>query len=171
MRVRYWAVVSSVLALLALLGCDPHGLTFEYRVDPVGIDCAAPRLSWKLPEDVLFQKAYELEVDGREVGRVDCTETLNRPWPGGTLATGSRHTWRVRVWDQDDRRSGWSAPASFTMGVMRPDDWKARWIGPAAVTRPDVDFLDAQWMSSTSGVLRTTFVLDRIPRTKEMVFL
>ncbi len=149
----------------------PWGLTCEYRENPVGLDCATPRLSWKLPERVVAQRAYELELDGRPQGRVESDGTLNRPWTGGALETGSRHGWRVRIWDERGEPSGWSAPATFTMGVMRATDWRAQWIGPNPATRPDVDFGAAQWVTSPSGTVRAVFSLAAIPSAKEMVFL
>ena len=164
-------VVLAICLATVLAGCEPYGLTTECRVDPVGIDCSCPRLSWKLPDGIMRQTAYELELDGAAQGKVECAETLYRPWTGGELATGSRHVWRVRVWDENGRVTGWSESARFTMGVMRADDWRAKWIGPNAMTRPDVDFLDARWMTSTTGVLRLSLDLDRVPETKEIVFL
>ena len=59
------------VALAAFWGCEPYGLTTEYRTNPVGIDCAVPRLSWKLPDGVVRQVAYELELDGVAQGRVE----------------------------------------------------------------------------------------------------
>jgi len=41
--------------------------------------------------------------------------------------------------------------------------WKAKWIAPSRITRPDVDFGGAQWVSATGGVFRAEFTLDRVP--------
>ena len=37
--------------------------------------------------------------------------------------------WRVKVWDQDGQPSAWSEPATWSMGLLHPEDWKAKWIG------------------------------------------
>ena len=36
--------------------------------------------------------------------------------------------WKVRVWDREGRASAWSAPASWTMGLLKQDEWKGQWI-------------------------------------------
>lgn len=149
----------------------PFDLTVERRKNPIGIDVDRPRFSWKLPIGEKEASAYELEIDGRSFGKVLTSEQVDRTVEGLALPTGSRHVWRVRVWNLDGKVSGWSQTASFTMGVMDAADWKARWIGPNAITRPDVDFGGAKWVTSTTGVLRATFELKEIPATKEIVFL
>ena len=143
----------------------PTGLTTECRENPVGLDAPAPRLSWRLPDGTARQTAYELEIDGVPQGRVASSESLGIAWPGAALASSQRVGWRVRTWDEADRASDWSAPASFTMGVMRPGDWRAKWIGPALETRPDYDFGAAQWITAPAdaqGVvtLETAFPFD-----------
>ncbi len=148
--------IGAVLSLGTAFAAAPTGLTTEYRENPDGIDAPSPRLSWRLPDGVARQTAYELEVDGRPMGRVESSESLNRSWPGGPLATSQRVTWRVRVWDGANRASDWSSPATFTMGVMRPGDWRAKWIGPAACTRPDEDFGAAQWITAPADAKGVT---------------
>ena len=143
----------------------PMGLTAEYRKNPDGIDTPRPRLSWRLPDGMARQTVYEIEIDGKPQGRVESGESQNVAWPGGALATSQRVTWRVRVWDEANRASDWSAPATFTMGVMRLEDWRAKWIGPAAVTRPDEDFGGAQWITAPAdkngvATLAFSFVFD-----------
>ena len=39
--------------------------------------------------------------------------------------------WQVRLWDGSGRRSGWSRPAHWGMGIMQGEDWHAKWIGAA----------------------------------------
>ena len=132
-------------AAVSALAGRPHALTVEYRTDPVGIDAAAPRLSWKLPDGTVRQTAYEIEADGVPCGKVDSDATLNRPWPGGELKTGSRHAWRVRIWNEKGETSDWSGSARFVMGVMEPGFWKAKWIGPNVATRPEPSRRRRRW--------------------------
>lgn len=129
-------------------GDVPTGLTTEYRENPVGLDTPCPRLSWRLPPGTARQTAYEIEIDGASCGRVASDRSVNIDWPGKPLATSQRVTWRVRTWGDDGRASGWSVPATFVMGVLRPEDWRAKWIGPAAETRPDYDFGAARWITA-----------------------
>ena len=135
----------------------PHGLTAEYRKDPVGIDADKPRLSWKLPDGVRRQSAYEIVADGWRTGKVVSDQSLNVVWEGAKLMTGGRVGWKVRVWDEEGRVSDWSERAQFVMGVMDIADWKAKWIGPNAMTRPDEDMTGARWITGlrgTNGLMR-----------------
>ena len=126
-------ILSSACAAVALAtaaGSVPYGLSVEYRKNPVGIDSPAPRLSWKLPDAVGRQTAYEIEADGWRSGKDDSDQSLNVVWKGRSIGTSARVNWRVRVWDEKGAVSDWSRPASFVAGVMDSGDWKARWIGP-----------------------------------------
>ena len=174
MKAKRYGTSPLLLALGAALrfgmafAAAPTGLTTECRENPVGLDAPSPRLSWRLPDGMARQAAYELEIDGRPTGRVESSESLNVAWPGGAPASSRRVTWRVRVWDGEGRASGWSAPATFAMGVMRPEDWTAKWIGPAPETRPDFEFGAAQWITAPAdakGVttLTCSFTFDGAP--------
>ena len=165
MRVHPRLLSAAVVAVAVstLSAAAPVSLTAEYRVDPVGIDAPRPRLAWALADGTRAQAAYELEIDGRAFGRVESSEHLGVAWPGAELASGARHVWRVRTWDQDGTVSDWSRPAEFTTGVMKPADWTAKWIGPNRVMRPDEDFGAAQWITApadSNGVVTLRFAFD-----------
>jgi len=163
-------VGTAVVAVVLIAGgaeareSRPFALTAEYRVDPVGIDAPTPRLGWKNPRGV--QAAYELEIDGRSFGRTDSSQSVNVAWPAGKLTSSQRIRWRVRTWNADGEPSDWSSFATLVAGVMRPEDWRAKWIGPAACTQPDFDFGKAQWLcaelppNGTGVTFSTTFVWD-----------
>jgi len=112
--------------LLALL---PFGLATEHADNPVGIDVRSPRLSWMAPTGVVAQTAYEIEYPGGSTGKVVSRDSVGVLWPGPELVSSSRYGWRVRIWDENDHSSEWSGRATFTTGIMRPDGWKAKWIG------------------------------------------
>ncbi|MGN0846491.1 MAG: family 78 glycoside hydrolase catalytic domain [Kiritimatiellia bacterium] len=139
----------------------PRGLTAEYRENPCGIDVAAPRLGWKLaPGRDVAQAAYRVVVastreklardegDLWDSGRVESARNVGVAYAGAPLATSRRAFWKVKTWSAAGEESAWSTPAEWTMGVMRPADWTAKWIGPAACTRPDEDFGAAQWITA-----------------------
>ena len=133
----------------------PHHLRTERLVNPVGIDAPKPGLSWMAPEGISRQSAYEIETDGVSQGRTEGDLQIDVPWPGEPPLTGSRHSWRVRLWDEAGRVTPWSAPASFIAGVMRQEDWRgAAWIGPNEATRPDIDFGHARWIAAPDGRYR-----------------
>jgi alpha-L-rhamnosidase len=39
--------------------------------------------------------------------------------------------WKVRVWLNDGKPSAWSAAAGWSMGLLKPEDWQAKWVKPA----------------------------------------
>ncbi|HEY3684407.1 MAG TPA: family 78 glycoside hydrolase catalytic domain [Streptosporangiaceae bacterium] len=116
-------------------------LRCEYLENPIGIDAARPRLSWRLRasrRDVR-QTAYQLQVAVDAValaagellwdsGRVASGESLHREYEGPAVESRYRYHWRVRVWDDQDEASPWSDPAWWEMGLLRPEDWTASWI-------------------------------------------
>ena len=58
------------------------------------------------------------------------------PDGGKPFASREHVTWRVAYRDGQDKDCGWSAPASFEMGLLSADDWQARWIRPAGEADP-----------------------------------
>ena len=112
----------------------------------MGIDVAAPRLFWKVASDVggARQTAYQIlvatsrdllardEGDLWDSGRIASDETTHIAYAGKRLVSTQRVTWKVRAWDGADRASAWSAPASWTMGLLAASDWTARWIADPA---------------------------------------
>lgn len=120
---------------------QPVGLRCEYRVNPLGVDESRPRLSWRVESSERGQRqtAYRILVASqaalleREVGdlwdsgRVESAETVNIPYGGRALTSRQECHWRVCVWDRDGRPQ-WSQPARWTMGLLSPEDWKARFI-------------------------------------------
>lgn len=56
-------------------------------------------------------------------------QSVLAPCAGRPLGSHMECFWRVRVWDQNGRASAWSQPARWTMGILRPEEWKAQWLG------------------------------------------
>ncbi|PUZ30178.1 alpha-L-rhamnosidase [Chitinophaga costaii] len=118
-------------------------LRCEYADQPQGIDITTPRLSWELQSSArgVRQTAYQIMVasslqalnrehpDLWDSKQVNTAQSLNIPYAGKPLTTGMHCFWKVKVWTQDGKSSGWSSPASWTMGLLQPSDWKAMWIG------------------------------------------
>ena len=121
----------------------PVQLHCEHATDPLGVDVSAPRLSWQLQGDGRDrrQTAWQvLAADSRQElnrhrgnlwdsGKVRSDQTLHIPYAGAPLRSSQQVFWKVRVWDERGRVSAWSAPATWTMGLLEPTDWQARWIG------------------------------------------
>ena len=142
-------VVPGVLPVSAGAGRGqilPAFLRCEYRVDPLGIDVVQPRLSWIcIAQDqslrslsqsgwqVLVSSSAELLAkdngDLWDSGKVKSDRSNQIVYNGKPLASRTRCYWKVRVWDQNEGVSDWSEPALWTMGLLRPEDWSAHWIG------------------------------------------
>ncbi|MEN6426899.1 MAG: family 78 glycoside hydrolase catalytic domain, partial [Phycisphaerales bacterium] len=117
-------------------------LRCEYAVDPLGIDASAPRLFWKLRSNVRGQRqtAYQVLVasspgllaedngDLWDSGKMVSEETIHIAYGGKPLRSSQQVFWKVRIWDKDGVQSAWSTPASWTMGVLDSQDWRAKWI-------------------------------------------
>lgn len=121
----------------------PSYLRCEYKVNPLGIDETAPRLSWIVTSDVRAakQSAYQILVAGSreeldadkgglwDSGKVSSDDTAQIVYAGKPLASRQSCYWKVRVWDSQGGVSGWSEPAMWSMGLLKESDWSAKWIG------------------------------------------
>lgn len=119
-----------------------ENLRCEYRDNPVGMDVAQPRLSWRLVSDQRGQKQTACRIlvasspeklsrdegDLWDSGNVSSDQTLQVVYAGRPLPSRMAVWWKVRAWDRDGRPSPWSAPASWTMGLLQRSDWQAKWI-------------------------------------------
>lgn len=132
-------VIPALLLTLRAFGLEATDLRVENSVDPLGVEAAQPRLEWRLTGDGrgLRQGAWQLRVatsidrlaspDLWDSGKVAGGATGQR-YGGPALESSQRVFWQVRAWDGEDRAGGWSEPASWTMGVLDEDDWRARWV-------------------------------------------
>jgi len=137
-------------------------LRCEYLLNPTGIDTPQPRLSWVLLSGERAQKqtafrvlvatsASLLEKDQGDIwdsGKI-LSENQELVYGGKQLSSRRRCYWKVKVWDRNGRKSDWSGIASWEMGLLQPEDWKASWIG----MDPSEGRAGYPW-------LRKTFVLD-----------
>ncbi len=122
-----------------------EGLRCEYLSNPLGIDVVKPRLSWTLAPGPRGrqQSAYQVLVASNPVdlqqnhgdlwdsGKVNSDQTAFVAYAGQPLASGAHAWWKVRVWDQDGHATPWSAPAHWSIGLLRDADWYGQWIGLA----------------------------------------
>jgi hypothetical protein len=134
--------LTSVGAAGAAGQLSPARLRCEMAVDPLGVDVARPALSWQVQSEARGQRqtAYRVLVastrkaldagqgDLWDSGRVKSDKTIQIPYGGKALKSLEQAFWKIRVWDRDGEASSWSAPATWTMGMLSESDWKARWI-------------------------------------------
>ncbi len=139
------AIVMQVAFLSAPLMCRANlildSLRCEYRINPQGIDEAQPRLTWRLESSEPGQKqtAYQILVassadlihantgDLWDSGIISSGETINIAYAGKSLASRQQCFWKVCAWDKDGKAQ-WSELATWTMGLLKPEDWQADYI-------------------------------------------
>ncbi|MFT3787241.1 MAG: family 78 glycoside hydrolase catalytic domain [Tepidisphaeraceae bacterium] len=138
-------------------------LQVEHRREPLGLDRPTPRLSW-VPMSKASgegQSAYRVVVaSSRELldtpdlwdsGKVASDQTFGIRYAGKPLATNQAVFWKVQLWDRVGSASPWSEVSHWSMGMLKPDDWKATWIGYDAARDtlpPPVDpFEGSQWIA------------------------
>ncbi|WP_430781467.1 family 78 glycoside hydrolase catalytic domain [Actinoplanes sp. G11-F43] len=107
---------------------------------PLGLDSITPVLSWRFAETTSSaadrQTGYQIRVRDLgsdrilwDSGRVASAVQSGVPYGGRALRSRQRLSWQVRAWDAARRATGWSAPSTFEMGLLRDEDWgDARWI-------------------------------------------
>ena len=106
-------------------------LKTEYLTNPVGIDSKSPRLYWNC-EGGIKQTAYQIiaKVSGKTVwnsGKVESSAMTHIPYGAGELHSRQRVHWSVKLWDENGN-GGEISHSFFEMGLLNPDDWKAKWI-------------------------------------------
>ena len=121
---------------------DSHVKLVDLRccgnVDPDGVDEAV--LSWKIESDKnhVVQTAWEVEMalSGKALeagdvvwrsGKVESDRQLNIRPEGMVFERGTQYWWRLRIWDGEGKKSTWSRPASFSLG-LNTTDWTAQWV-------------------------------------------
>ncbi len=114
----------------------------EYLENPEGIDAAQPRLSWVVEADERGwkQSAYRIrvastserlassEADLWDSGRVASDQTVHVRYEGNALRSRQRCFWQVEVWDAGGNSSVVSDVARWSMGLLEPSDWQAKYI-------------------------------------------
>lgn len=127
----------------------PIGLRCESMHRPLNVAAARPRLSWRLKSSGAGarderQTAYRIlaaaslvELDHDEgplwdSGKIESSQTIHIPYEGQALAASQQVWWKVRIWDAQDHPSPWSDCETWTMSLLSPADWCAKWIGANA---------------------------------------
>ena len=143
------AAGSFILISACQQGESPAGvvdLKCEFQDEPLGIDRTQPLLQWKMKDtrrgaaqtayQVLVASSPELLADDTgdlwDSGRQESDRSVHVKYEGKPLESGQTCFWKVRLWDQAGKETGWSDPAMWEMGLLNPGDWKASWIARSA---------------------------------------
>ena len=141
-------------------------LRCEMMQNPWGVDNTTPALSWKIAADHngIKQQAYQIlaasspelvteeKADLWNTGKVESEQSIWIKYGGKQLSSGSVVYWKLRAWDETGAQSSWSATGRFSVGLLKPSDWKGKFIGMA---RAD---------TTASPMLRKTFNISSKPQ-------
>ena len=144
-----------------------QNLRCEMLVNPLGIDIKEPRLSWQLNSSQrnVQQSAYEIIVSSSKEkllkndgdvwvsGKVNGTQSIHIKYAGKELQSGKEYFWKVKSFTNKGE-AAWSEPASWSMGLLSKNDWKAKWIGYDKASPWDSI---TQWSRLSARYLRKEF--------------
>jgi alpha-L-rhamnosidase len=141
-RSKLLSVAVAIVFLISVASATPVRLRCEYLENPLGLDVAAPHLSWQSDsaERNWKQVAYEVLVassdedllankaDIWDSGKVDSAESVGITYRGPALESRHRYFWKVRVWDTAGQVSESTTVSWWETGLLHAADWKAKWI-------------------------------------------
>ncbi|WP_372932735.1 family 78 glycoside hydrolase catalytic domain [Mariniphaga sediminis] len=130
----------------------PSGLTVEYIREPkkTSINDIRPEYSWIVPDEAVFQKAYQVLVassrenidnnigDVWDSKPVQSGNSTNIEHGGIPLQPNKSYFWKVRIFDQDNRISEYSKAQPFQTGnfkgtISSANFFQVERIKPAAI--------------------------------------
>jgi alpha-L-rhamnosidase len=152
----------------ALSIAHPVSLRTEYQKNPLGLEVLRPRFSWTIAASGrgFIQGGYQVAVatardllegdrpDVWDSGRVSSNHSSQIEFEGPAPVSDRFYFWKVRVWDGNGAISEWSETASWSTGLLKPEDWRAEWIRFPSEETPQ---------ESASPWLRKKFVLEAKP--------
>jgi alpha-L-rhamnosidase len=176
----------ALITNIAVAQISPVKLKCEYLDNPRVIDIQNPRLSWvniaQESDRGQLQTAWEIRVAGSKEkllnnqadlwasGKVISNQSVNIHYGGKPLISRQDCWWQVRTWDKDGKVSAWSEPAFWSMGLLKPEEWKAKWIGapwqgeealPKPSSRRPGDTLVKDQMPPPAPLLRKSFNINK----------
>ena len=147
MMLKKHFILTAVITIVSALGCYaqsscmPVALRSEYLVNPIGIDAALPRLSWRLEDkrNGAKQTAYRVYAGTDSIA---VSRGTGNYWQTGMVRSGAqlivyggkplqpftKYYWSVQVWDKDGKVSPIKETAFFETGMMDNKNWKGSWI-------------------------------------------
>ena len=127
----------------AFAGVSVTDLRCEDLINPLGIDVAKPRLSWRMESDDngAAQTAYQIlcatdpkllkegKADLWDSGKVKSDASRLVKYDGKDISRGMPVYWTVKIWNEDKKKSEWASASWWTYFDMTSNDaWQAKWI-------------------------------------------
>jgi alpha-L-rhamnosidase len=121
----------------------PYDLRCAGKSEPLAVAETHPEFSWKLAASAntlhgVKQTAYRIQVEEHgfapagkvlwDSGVVASAATVGIEYAGPALEPGQVYAWRVRVWDEQNRASGWGDAGHWGEAPA----WHAGWIAAHA---------------------------------------
>jgi alpha-L-rhamnosidase len=178
--------IFAIIAFWVEAKITPGHLRCEYLENPSVVDILNPRLSWvnmaEKGERGQVQTAWEIRVAGSRdkllnnqadlwtSGKVISNQSVNIQYNGKPLTSRQDCWWQVRTWDKEGKVSAWSEPAFWSMGLLNPQEWKARWIGapwqgeealPKPARRRPGETAGKQELPPPAPMLRKSFTINK----------
>lgn len=112
----------------------PGHLSIEFirKPEAVVLRDSRPEFAWIVPEGAVFQSAYQILVassrenidnniaDVWDSGQVRESNSSGIEYAGDPLVPGKVYYWKVRIWDEINRLSGYSESQAFQVEEVRP---------------------------------------------------
>ena len=144
-RIVVFRALTVLMVLCATTSAVPVHLRCEYLANPLGIDRAAPHLSWQSDDSERNwkQAAYEILVasspdrlltgnaDVWDSDRKDSAESVDIAYAGPDLQSRRRYYWKICAWDIAGHVSESLKSAWWEMGFCT----RRTTIGPATMER------------------------------------
>jgi len=123
----------------------------ESAVNPNGVEINSPSFSWiaETKERGKRQSAFQILVAGSiddincdkgtlwDSGKINSERSNNIFYKGNHLPENQTCYWKIRIWDEQGKRTTYSKPAKFTTSIPDPGIWQAKWIGRGDEKDPD----------------------------------
>lgn len=136
---KIYPAVMMLLSSFCGFAASPHApeaLTTECLSKPLGVNTLTPRFGWKNTGDwINTQTAYEIVVgsDSASVAKSSAGDLWNTAkiassrsgmvkYDGIPLSPRTQGWWKVRVWNEKNKRSPWSEVARFGIGIVEDAD-------------------------------------------------
>jgi alpha-L-rhamnosidase len=153
--------------LIATAQVTIKNLRCEMLTNPLGIDAVQPRFSWQLEsrKKNVVQTSFQIivsstqqklntgEGDMWKSATINDSKSLLISYGGKPLQSATKYFWKVRV-ITNKGEAFTNEKAFFSTGLLKAEDWKAKWIGYDKASAWDSV---TQWSRLSARYLRKEF--------------